>query len=110
MRRALLGVAVAFSLTACATTPSTHLTEGKALADAWSAFDAASTTLDSLAKAGALSASEKATILADGPKVENALNAATTAYDASDDATAGQNIAAATGLITQLATIVSAHK
>lgn len=105
-----LALLVALSLTACATTASTHLTEGKVLADAWSAFDATSVTLDGLAKAGSLNTSEKAIIEQDGPKVRDALNAATTAYEANNDATAAQNVTAATSLTAQLVAIVSAHK
>jgi hypothetical protein len=110
MKRFLLAGAVALALSACATTPAGHLSEGKALADTWSAFDAASVTLDALAKAGSLSASEKAVVRADAPRVRDALNAATAAYQTNNDASVQQNVATASSLIAQLGTIAGAHK
>ncbi len=107
--RGLIALA-ALTLAACATTPSTHLSSGKALADAWAAFDAASVTLDALATQGVLTASEKAIIRADAPRIEQALSAATAAYDASNDASAAQNVAAASALIAQLIAVVGAHR
>jgi hypothetical protein len=108
--RHLIALGAALSLAACATTSNAHLSEGKALADAWSAFDGASTSLDSMAKAGQLTASEKDVIRTDGPMIQSALQSATSAYDANADATAAQNITQASTLIAQLVAIVSAHK
>ena len=111
MKRSFIAIACAgAALTACATTPSTHLGEGKALADAWSAFDAASTTLDGLATQGVLTAPEKATLRTVLPEVKTALESATSAYDANNDATAEQNVATATTLIAQLVAIVKVHQ
>lgn len=103
-------ILAALSLAACATTPTTHMQQGKALADAWAAFDAASVTLDTLAKSGVLTASEKATIKTDIPLVHSALSAATAAYDTNNDASAAQNVATAGVLIAQLVAIAGAHK
>jgi hypothetical protein len=108
--RSLAPLLAALALAGCATTANSHLTEGKAIADAWSAFGAASSTLDSLATQGVLNAKEKAIIKADGPKIEQALEAATAAYDASNDASAAANVTTATTLIAELVTIVGAHK
>lgn len=104
-----LSLVLAISLTACATTPSTHLNEGKALADAWSAFDSASITLDSLQRSGVLNPTEKNIIRNDGPRIRDALNAATSAYASDNDATASQNVTAAATLIADLIVIVKAH-
>lgn len=108
--RIAIATIVALSLAACATTPSSHLTEGKALADAWAAFDAASTTLDGLATSGVLTPAEKTTIKTDVPLIASSLNAATAAYDSNNDATAAQNVAQASSLIAQLVTIAGSHK
>ena len=110
MRSTAAALAAGLLLAACATAPTTHLSEGKALADAWSTFDATAVTLDSLATAGVLTPAEKATIKADAPRIHDALKAATDAYDAGSDATAQQNVTLATSLIAQLVTIAGVHK
>lgn len=107
--RAPVAIIAALSLAACATTPSSQVNEGKAIADAWSAFGAAASTLDGLAKAGVLTASEKVTIATDGAKIRDALNAATVAVDNNDNATASQNVATVTSLMVDLTAIVTAH-
>ena len=107
--RALLIGAVALGLAACATTPATHLDQGKALAKAWVGFDGAAQTLDALAVQGVLTAPEKVVIASAVPKARAALEAATAAYDANQDATAQQNVATAAALTAQLILIVKAH-
>lgn len=109
MRR-LIPLALAAALAACATTPATHLTEGKALADAWVTFDSAVLALDAYGAAGKLTASEKATVAQDAAKVRDGLRAASAAYSADQDATAAQNVSAVSTFLSELVTIAAAHK
>lgn len=107
--RAVALLAAGVLLAGCASTPGLHLDEGKAIAAAWTALDAASKALDPMVKAGATSKAQNALIAAETPKVIAALDAATTAYRAGDNAGAATNVAAATTLIVELAQIAGAH-
>lgn len=108
MRSAIIGLSF-LALGACATTPSVHMTEGKGLAASWAALDAVAVTLDGLATTHVLHGPAAATAADDLNKAQAALTAATAAYKANDDATATQNIVAATVLITELVSIAKDH-
>lgn len=102
--------AAALLLTACATTPTTHLQQGKADAAAWDALHGVASTLDSLALSGTLHGAQAATAKVDLDKATVLLTAADAAYRAGNDANAQQNVATATVLISDLLTIVTQAK
>jgi len=108
VRRLLAGALCGFVLVAgCATTANVHESEGKALAVAWSGLDAIALTLDTLRNAGKLGTNASAVAATDLGKARDALDAATTAYQSNNDASAQANVATATALIAELVTIAT---
>jgi hypothetical protein len=99
----------ALALVGCATTPNVHLSEAKGLAASWAALDAIAVTLDGLATTHVLHGPQAATAAADLAKAQAVLTAATAAYNSGDNATAAQNVAAATVLITELVSIAQTN-
>lgn len=110
IRIALAAACAVFALGACSTTPTTHLSEGKADAAAWDGLHGVADTLDGLAKSGKLHGAAAATAKADLDKATAALTAADAAYQSGATATAQQNVGTATALITELLSIAATAK
>lgn len=95
----------AVSLSACATTASTQMQAGRGVNSLWASLDAVSVTLDGIAKAHIASGKpwpEANQVADDLHKATIAISAADAAFRAGDNATAQQNVATATALITTL--------
>lgn len=110
LRRVIVAGATcaALALAACATTPATQLTAARGDAAAWAALDAVSVTLDQMALSKTLHGPAAAAAAADLTKATQALQAADAAYAAGNNASAVQNVATATALVTELVSIAQA--
>jgi hypothetical protein len=107
---ASIAAIVALSVSACGTTPAGDLTTGKYDAAAWDSLHGVASTLDTLAKAGKLRGSAAVSAKLELDKATAALTAADAAYHAGNGASAAQNVATATALIGELASIATAAK
>lgn len=110
MRTKLAALCACLALAACATTPQTHLEQGKGTAAAWASLDAVAVTIDGLATTRVLHGPQAAKA-ADGLiKARDALVLADKAYTAGDGATAEQNVATASALIASLLILAQGAK
>lgn len=107
---AFAAAAAALTLSACATTPTTRMTEGKADAALWVSLDAASQTLTGLATSGKLHGAPATKAKAKLVKFKAAVQATDDAYAKGDAATAEQNAALAGQLLAELTGIFAAAK
>jgi hypothetical protein len=108
--RSLIIAGLAATLAACAVSQDAATSAVKADALAWQGFDAASVSLDGLAKSGVIHGPVAKVIACDLDKTKSALLAADSAYGAGDSLSANQNAAAASTLIVELTTIAAAAK
>ena len=109
MRAFVIGVAC-LAIAGCATS-SVSLTEGKALADAWSGLNAASIAADAAVRTGALHGSAAAKVSTDLKDASAILTAATAAYHANEaDPSVAGDVAQAIADLTAVAAIVEPAK
>jgi len=109
MIRKFLALALAGALLAgCASTPgqSPSITEGKAIAGAWSSLKFAAETADAAVKAGVLKGDNARTVADDLTKAKDALSAADAIYAANHGADVSAQIAQAIALTSAVLNIV----
>lgn len=103
----LAALAACVLLVGCATDPSSHLAEGKALTDAYTSVGVMAQTLDVLAVSGKLKGQDAAKAKALLDKANASVLAAESAYRAGNDASAATNVALTVSLTAQIAAIVA---
>lgn len=93
-------------LAGCATSASTTITEGKALADAWASLSAAAQIADAAAKSGVLTGANAAKVSTDLKEADAVLTTATTAYQANQaDPSVAGDITTAAAVVVEILTL-----
>lgn len=106
MKRLFAAAAAALLLSACATTSTPEMTEGKAVAGLWASLQAASEAVDVAVRAGTLKGATAATVAKDLTTATTLVTAADATYRANPTVDQTTSILQAAALLSQVLCIV----